>query len=74
MSEPEELTPELLERVFECIRVFQEHGQVVTLDAIATRMERKRGVSDRQLIEAAAEELERQKRIATLPLYWQKQD
>ena len=43
----------------------------VTLDGIAIDMERDYGVSDRKLIQAATDELEKQNKIATLPLYWQ---
>jgi hypothetical protein len=66
-----QLTPELLDQVFECIRIFQDRGQVVTLDSIAVMMEREYGANDRGLIEAATKELEAQNRTASAPLFWQ---
>lgn len=68
------LTPEfsqILEEVLECIRTFQSRGQIVALDSIALCVERKRGATDRVLIEAATKELEAQGKISTAPLYWQ---
>jgi len=68
------LTPkflDLLDKVFDCIRIFQSRGQIVSLDAIAVMMEREHGVNDRDLIEAATKELEAQRKITTAPLYWQ---
>jgi hypothetical protein len=62
------LTPKLLNEVFECIRTLQSRGQKVTLDAIEIMM-KEHGVSDRDLIEAATEELEAQERIAARPLF-----
>lgn len=67
-------TPELLDQVFECIRIFQDRGQVVALDSIAVYMEREHGVSDRKLIEAATDELQAQARITAAPLYWQREE
>ena len=64
-------TPQFLDQVYECIRIFQNTGQVVTLDAIAVKMEHDHGVTDRQLIQSATEELEAQGRILTPPLLWQ---
>jgi hypothetical protein len=64
-------TPELLDQVFDCIRIFQDRGQIVALDSIAVYMEREHGVDDRKLIEAATDELQVQQRIASAPLFWQ---
>ena len=64
-------TPQFLDQVYECIRIFQNRGQVVSLDKIADKMEHDHGVTDRQLIQSATEELEAQGRILTPPLLWQ---
>jgi hypothetical protein len=66
-----EVTPELLDQVFECIRIFQDRGQIVALDSIAVYMDREHGVDDRKLIEAATDELQAQQRITSAPLFWQ---
>ncbi len=75
--EPDSIIPpefsKILDQVFECIETFKSRGQVVALDSIAVWMERKHGVKDRGLIEAATKELEAQGKITTVPLYWQPQ-
>ena len=68
MNQPH-LDQQYLDDVLGAIKVIQDRGQVVTYESLEITMKKIYGAADIEMIKAAVDELERQERIASRPLF-----